>query len=40
MFTATVAVGIITSMTDNHAFQTGGAAGKNILITGLTGPQR
>jgi hypothetical protein len=40
VFTATVAVGIITSMTDNHAFQTGGAAGKNILITGLTGPQQ
>ena len=40
MFTATVAVGIITSMTDNHAFQTGGAAWKYILITGLTGPQQ
>ena len=40
VFTATVAVGIITSMTENHAFQTGGAAGKNILITGLTGPQQ
>ena len=39
VFTATVAVGIITSMTENHAFQTFGAAGKDILVTGLTGPQ-
>jgi len=37
VFTATVAVGIITSMTDNHAEQTFGAAGQNILLTGLTG---
>jgi hypothetical protein len=39
VFTATVAVGIITSMTDYHALQTFGAAGRNILITGLTGPR-
>src|SRR5512142_3200420 len=39
VFTATVAVGIITSMTDNHALQTFGAAGRNILIAGLTGPR-
>jgi hypothetical protein len=39
VFTATVAVGIITSMTENHALQTFGAAGRNILIAGLTGPR-
>ncbi len=39
VFTATVAVGIITSMTENHALQTFGAAGQNILVTGLTGPR-
>ena len=36
VFTATVAVGIITSMAENHAFETFGAAGQRILITGLT----
>jgi hypothetical protein len=40
VFTATVAVGIITSMTENHVSETFGAAGKDILITGLTGPQQ
>ncbi len=39
VFTATVAVGIITSMTDDHALQTFGAAGRTILVTGLTGPR-
>jgi FtsX-like permease family len=39
VFTATVAVGIITSMTDNHARQTFGVAGRNILVAGLTGPR-
>jgi hypothetical protein len=39
VFTATVAVGIITSMTENHVSETFGAAGKDILITGLTGPE-
>jgi hypothetical protein len=37
VFTATVAVGIITSMTVSHALETGGAAGKDILVTDLTG---
>jgi hypothetical protein len=37
VFTATVAVGIITSMTENHALQTFGAAGQDILASGLTG---
>jgi hypothetical protein len=36
VFTATVAIGIITSMTESHVGQTGGAAGKNILLTDLT----
>jgi hypothetical protein len=36
VFTATVAVGIITSLTDNHALQTFGAAGRNILIAGCS----
>jgi FtsX-like permease family protein len=40
VFTATVAVGIITSMTANHALETGGAAGKNILVTSITGLPR
>jgi FtsX-like permease family protein len=40
VFTATVAVGIITSMTESHARQTGGAAGQDILVTGLTGQDR
>jgi hypothetical protein len=39
VFTATVAVGIISSMTENHALQTFGAAGRHILIAGLTGPR-
>ena len=33
-FAAMRLAGASTSMTDNHAFQTGGAAGKNILING------
>jgi hypothetical protein len=37
VFTATVAVGIISSMTADHALQTFGAAGRNILVAGLTG---
>jgi len=37
VFAATVAIGIITSMTENHALQTFGAAGRHILVTGLTG---
>jgi hypothetical protein len=36
VFTATVTVGVITSMTESHALQTGGAAGKKILVTDLT----
>jgi FtsX-like permease family len=40
VFTATVAVGVITSMTESHALQTGGAAGKNILVTDLRGLYR
>jgi hypothetical protein len=40
VFTATVAVALISSMTANHALQTGGAAAKNILLVDLTGPQR
>ena len=37
MFAATVAIGIISSMTEDHAVQTFGAAGRHILVTGLTG---
>jgi FtsX-like permease family protein len=40
VFTATVAVGIITSMTESHAMQTGGTTGKSILITNLGGLDR
>jgi hypothetical protein len=40
VFTATVAVGIITSMTQSHAVATGGATGKDILVTDLTGVDR
>ncbi len=40
VFAATVAVGIITSMTENHVSQTFGAAGQDILVTGLTGASR
>jgi len=39
VFTATTAAGIITSMTENHALETFGAAGRNILVAGLTGPR-
>ena len=35
VFVATVTVTIITSMTSSHALQTGGAAGKDILVTDL-----
>lgn len=35
VFTATIAVVLITSMTDSHALQTGGAAGKNVLMVSL-----
>jgi FtsX-like permease family len=35
VFTATVTIAIITSMTASHALQTGGAAGKDILVTDL-----
>ncbi len=40
VFTATVAVGIITSMTESHSLATGGTNGKNILVTDLTGRVR
>lgn len=36
---ATVAVALISSMTANHALQTGGTAGKNIVLVDLVGPE-
>lgn len=37
VFTATVAVAVITSMADSHSLQTGGTAGKSTLMVTLTG---
>lgn len=39
VFTATIAVSLITSMSANHALQTFGAAGKDVLLVDLTGAQ-
>jgi len=39
VFMATVAVALISSMTASHALQTGGAAGKNIVLVDLSGPE-
>jgi hypothetical protein len=36
VFICTVSVSVITSMSESHALATGGAAGQNILVTGLS----
>jgi hypothetical protein len=36
VFICTVSVAVITSMSESHALATGGTAGRNILVTGLS----